>query len=112
MGRFEILNGGFAEDISLMLTAGIYDKYYPDISKHLSYKHPINKQFAAHHLSILSQTALPLEKVAPNVDELYVIFKTAVEQCNFIGAFTMNVIFLQLSLHMLRTISKIKKSSK
>ena len=52
------------------------------------------------------------ENMAPNVDEIYVIFKTAVEQCNFIGAFTMNVIFLQLSLHMLRTISKIKQSSK
>ena len=75
-----------------MLTAGIYDKYYPAISKHLSYKHPINNQYAAHHLNILKQTQLPLASVAPNVDELFVIFKTAVEQCNFIGAFTLNVI--------------------
>ncbi len=76
-----------------MLTAGLYDKYYPSVSKHLSHRHQITGQLASYYAASLRQQQVPIEKVVPNVDELFIIFKSALEQSNIIGCYANNVIF-------------------
>ena len=92
MGRFDILNGGFAEDISVMLTAGIHDKYFTHVSKHLSNRSQVTEQLANYYMQTLRSSQISVEKVHPNLDEMFTIFKTAIEQNNFIGCYTTNVI--------------------
>ena len=91
MGRYEILNGGFAENISVMLTAGIHDRYYMPATNHLSNRSPITGSMTSYYMQNLRSLQTPVEKVHPNAEELYAIIKIALEQCNIIGCFTTNV---------------------
>ena len=94
MGRFDILHGGFCQNISITLTAGIHDLYYTDIAKHLSFKTPISNSEANYHMQTLRSSQFPINKAAPDVEELFQIIKIAIEQNNAVGCNTSNVGFI------------------
>ena len=99
VGRYDKLNGGFCEDISVALTGGIHDKYHTQVAKYVSNRTPITNQMANYYVQNLRSAKISVGSVAPNVDELYQIIKIALEQNNIVGCYTDNVtffIFLQL----------------
>jgi hypothetical protein len=94
VGRYDILNGGFCENIGITLTGGIHDKYFSEVARHLSNKTPVTNQMANFYVQNLRSSQTPLNKVVPNVEELYQIIKIAIEQNNIVGCYTNNVSYL------------------
>ena len=91
VGRYDILNGGLCENIGITLTGGIHDKYFSEVARHLSNRTPVTGQMANDYVQNIRSSQTSLNKVAPNVEELYQIIKIAIEQNNIVGCYTNNV---------------------
>jgi hypothetical protein len=91
VGRFEILDGGFSEDASLLLSGGISNKYFTDIAKYLSYGAKMSASSSFDYVKWVQGQNMSLADLAPNVNELFLIFKLALEQKNIVGCYTTSV---------------------
>ncbi len=90
LGSFEMLEGGYIENICSLFSGGIHDTYYLQIANKLTFNTPITCKFSAtqynHEISMNNLAALA------NVEEIFHILETAIAQNNIINAHTQNSI--------------------
>ena len=75
---------------ALMLSGGIHDNYYTDITKYLTNKTSF-KSRSAHNVYCLLEKQYKVSDYVPNIDELFMIVKHATDNLNIVGCWTLNV---------------------
>ena len=88
------MHGCSLENIGLVLSGGIHDTYHPQIAMKLSHRKEITSYYVSVVFHNLARNAAYLQSL-PNVDELFDILRTAIEQGHAIGANSSNLIVCQ-----------------
>ncbi|CAF0824434.1 unnamed protein product [Brachionus calyciflorus] len=85
VGKYEHLNGGFTESISMVFSGGIQNIYMGEVLKHVTYGSQITNPFANQLATALREQLGSVQNGSPTIDELFIIFQYALKTKNLIG---------------------------
>lgn len=85
MGKYEYLNGGFTESISMTFSGGIHNLFTTKLILNATNGAPISDQFSAHLARTLQEQFGNAQIANPNMEEMFQIFIFALKAKHLIG---------------------------